>query len=126
MLMKFQKQPHGEEEADQVCTNYRFARRKAMRAQKAKEGDKSHADGEQGESRNRKRVVAPKKVVGKGKKGAKEENAGPSQEELDAEAAIKEEEDKIKAKEEAIKNQKPKDYDDEEMAKYNEFATDFE
>lgn len=50
MLMKFQKQPHGEEEADQVCTNYRFARRKAMKANKGKKGDADH-DGEQGESR---------------------------------------------------------------------------
>lgn len=61
----------------------------------------------------------------KGKKGTKEEETGPSAEQIEADAAAKEEEDKILAKEEAIRNQKPKEYDEEEMAKYAEFTEEF-
>jgi len=97
-----------------------------MKANKSKDGDKAQGDDELGKSRQAKRAVVPKKVQGKAKKGAKEDDAGPTAEQLEAEAAAKEEEDKIRAKEEAIKNQKPKEYDDEEMAKYAEFTADFE
>ena len=97
-----------------------------MKANKTKDGDKPNGDDEHSKSRQAKRAVVPKKVQGKTKKGAKEDDAGPTAEQLEAEAAAKEEEDRIRAKEEAIKNQKPKEYDDEEMAKYAEFTADFE
>ena len=69
------------------------------------------------ESRRQKRTPKAPVKPGKGKKGAKEEDAGPSAEQLEAEAAAKDEEEKQRAKEEAIRNQKPKDYDEEEIAK---------
>jgi hypothetical protein len=50
-----------------------------MKSNKTKDGDKPNAEGEHGESRRRQRVVKPTKAV-KGKKGAKDEEAGPTAE----------------------------------------------
>lgn len=50
-----------------------------MKSNKTKDGDKPNAEGEHGESRRRQRAVKPTKAV-KGKKGAKDEEAGPTAE----------------------------------------------
>ena len=79
MLLKFQRTPEateGEEEPDQVCTNYRYARRKAAKAKGGKEGAKVQ-DEEQIVSRQRQRKPKPGQ---KDKKGKKEEEEKQTQE----------------------------------------------
>ena len=117
----------GDEEAAEVCTNYRYARRKAAATLKPGKGeDKPQGDQEAGDSK--KKVAKPGKATTKGRGGkkGKEEDEKATAEAVEAERKAQEEAERKRLEQAAREAQRPKEYSPEEQDAYEKTADDME
>jgi len=116
--------PDGDEEAAEVCTNYRLARRRQSPPQGRRE-DKTQ-EAEATEAKKKAKKPAPAKGSKRGQKGAPKEEEEKPAEQTEAEKRALEQEEKRKLEEEARELQRPKTYTSEEMEEYQHFAAELE
>jgi len=121
-LLIFHIQKEGEEDgALEVCTNYRYVRRKEEKAKQGeKKDDTTLKQGEQGETKKKKKAPVVKGV--RGKRDGKDEVPQKSPEEEEKERKKKEEEERRRMEEEMRADLRPKEYTTEELEKYQKFV----
>lgn len=127
-LLKFQKEKaevEGEEGLG-VCTNYRFARRRAG----APAGRKKEEKAPEPDATESKKKVKKAAAPAKGKKGAKgaaaKEDDAAANELNEAEKKQKEDQEKKRLEDEARALQKPKEYAPDEVATFEQYCVELE
>mmetsp|Transcript_39618 Transcript_39618/g.60624 ORF Transcript_39618/g.60624 Transcript_39618/m.60624 type:complete len:579 (-) Transcript_39618:7106-8842(-) len=125
MLFRFNKEGAEEEEMD-VCTNYRYARRKLNPAGSKRDETKAQeAEAQESKKKTKKQGQAKGAKRGQAKAPTKEDDEKAA-DQLEAERKQKEEEDRKRQEEEARAMQKPKAYELSEIETYQTFIKEFE
>jgi len=133
LLLRFQMEASETDKEDgpreEVCTNYRYARRKEQpKGQGRKEDRQPEADATEAKNKKVKKPAPAAKAGKRGAKGApapKEDEEKPA-EEVEAEKKLQEEEDKKRQEEEAREQQRPKEYTVAEVEEYQRYADELE